>query len=114
MQSGWSEGALCDVMHHTVSEVIPEVKGVQAFPPVFFNNKPINRKEKIMGLDIYLTKKTFIGAMFRSSEVGGTISLTKRGKPIPIKAERLAYVEEDIFHGRKITLTKKAQLQRTY
>ena len=54
-----------------------------------------------MGLDIYLTKKTFIGAMFRSSEVGGTISLTKRGVPIPIKAERLAYVEEDIFHGRK-------------
>ena len=54
-----------------------------------------------MGLDIYLSKKTFIGAMFRSSEVGGTISLTKRGVPIPIKAERLAYVEEDIFHGRK-------------
>ena len=54
-----------------------------------------------MGLDIYLSKKTFIGAMFRSSDVGGTISLTKRGKQIPIKTERLAYVVEDIFHGRK-------------
>jgi len=39
MQSGWSEGALCDVMPHTVSEVIPEVEGVQAFPPAYFNNK---------------------------------------------------------------------------
>ena len=54
-----------------------------------------------MGLDIYFSKKTFIGAMFRSSGISGIISLTKRGKPIPIKAERLAYVEEDIFHGRK-------------
>jgi len=54
-----------------------------------------------MGLDIYLTKKTFIGGMFRSSEVGGTINLTKKGKKIPIKTERLVYVEEDIFHGRK-------------
>ena len=54
-----------------------------------------------MGLDIYLTKKTFIGAMFSSSEVGGIISLTKKGVPIPIKTERLVYVVEDIFHGRK-------------
>ena len=54
-----------------------------------------------MGLDIYLSKKTFIGAMFKASGVNGIISLTKRGRKIPIKAERLAYVEEDIFHGRK-------------
>ena len=59
------------------------------------------QKGMIMGLDIYFSKKTFIGAMFRSSGIGGTINLTKRGVPIPIKAERLAYVEEDIFHGRK-------------
>ena len=54
-----------------------------------------------MGLDIYLSKKTFIGAMFSSSEVGGIISLTKKGVPIPIKTERLVYVEEDIYHGSK-------------
>ena len=54
-----------------------------------------------MGLDIYLSKKTFIGAMFKSSEVSGTILLTKRGKPIPIRAERVTYVEEDVYHGRK-------------
>ena len=54
-----------------------------------------------MGLDIYLSKKTFIGAMFKSSEVSGTILLTKRGKPIPIRPERVTYVTEDVYHGRK-------------
>ena len=47
MQSGWSEGAGMEVMHpYRYFEVIPEVKGVQAFPPVFFNNNPMKRKEK--------------------------------------------------------------------
>ena len=54
-----------------------------------------------MGLDIYLSKKTFIGAMFHASGVNGIISLTKRGKQIPIKLQRVAYVIEDIYHGNK-------------
>ena len=54
-----------------------------------------------MGLDIYLSKKTFIGAMFDSCGISGFISLKKRGKEIPIKLRRVAYVIEDIFHGRK-------------
>ena len=74
---------------------------MQAFPPVFFNNKPINRKEKIMGLDIYLSKKTFIGAKYKSQAITGSISLFKRGKKIPVRLERLTYVIEDIFHGSK-------------
>ena len=54
-----------------------------------------------MGLDIYISKKTFIGAMFHASGVNGIISLTKRGKQIPIKLRRVAYVIEDIYHGSK-------------
>ena len=54
-----------------------------------------------MGLDIYISKKTFIGAMFHASGVDGIISLTKRGKQIPIKLQRVAYVIEDIYHGHK-------------
>ena len=54
-----------------------------------------------MGLDIYISKKTFIGAMFHASGVNGIISLTKRGKQIPIKLRRVAYVIEDIYHGNK-------------
>ena len=54
-----------------------------------------------MGLDIYLSKKTFIGARFASSGVNGIINITKRGKQIPIKLQRVAYVIEDIYHGHK-------------
>ncbi len=54
-----------------------------------------------MGLDIYISKKTFIGAMFRSSDVNGTINSTKRGRQIPIKLQRVSYVIEDIYHGNK-------------
>ena len=54
-----------------------------------------------MGLDIYLSKKTFIGAMFDSCGISGIISIKKRGRKIPIKFRRVAYVIEDIYHGRK-------------
>ena len=54
-----------------------------------------------MGLDIYLSKKTFIGAKYKSQAITGSISLFKRGKKIPVKLERLTYVIEDIYHGSK-------------
>ena len=54
-----------------------------------------------MGLDIYLSKKTFIGAMFKSCGITGEIRLFKRGKKIPITLDRVSYVIEDIFQGSK-------------
>ena len=54
-----------------------------------------------MGLDIYLSKKTFIGAMFKSCGITGEIRLFKRGKKIPINLDRVSYVIEDIFQGNK-------------
>ena len=54
-----------------------------------------------MGLDVYLSKKTFIGAMYKSQAITGSISLFKRGKKIPVRLGRLAYVIEDIYHGSK-------------
>ena len=54
-----------------------------------------------MGLDIYFSKKTFIGAKYKSQAITGSISLFKRGKKIPVRLERLTYVIEDIFHGSK-------------
>ena len=53
-----------------------------------------------MGLDIYLGKKTFIGAMYDSCGISGAVSLFKRGRKIPIELRRLAYVIEDIYQGR--------------
>ena len=54
-----------------------------------------------MGLDIYLSKKTFIGAKYKSQAITGSISLFIRGKKIPIELQRVAFVIEDIFHGSK-------------
>ena len=54
-----------------------------------------------MGLDIYLCKKNFIGAKYKSQAVTGVISLFKRGKKVPVSLQRLTYVIEDIFHGSK-------------
>ena len=56
-----------------------------------------------MGLDIYLSKKTFIGAMFKSCGITGEIRLFKRGRKIPINLDRVSFVTEDIYHGRKHT-----------
>ena len=53
-----------------------------------------------MGLDIYLSKKTFIGAMYDSCGISGAVSLFKRGRKIPIELRRLAYVIEDVYQGR--------------
>ena len=55
-----------------------------------------------MGLDIYLSKKTFIGAMFDSCRITGIICLYKHGKRIPIQFGRVSYVTEDIYHGNKV------------
>ena len=55
-----------------------------------------------MGLDIYLSKKTFIGAMFDSTRITGIICLYKHGKRIPIQFGRVSYVTEDIYHGNKV------------
>ena len=54
-----------------------------------------------MGLDIYFSKKTFIGAKYKSQAITGSLSLFNRGKKIPVRLERLTYVIEDIFHGSK-------------
>ena len=54
-----------------------------------------------MGLDIYLSRRIFIGAMYRSRAITGKIELFSFGKPIPVKLELLASVTEDIYHGSK-------------
>lgn len=54
-----------------------------------------------MGLDQYLTKTTSIYAMFDFEQIGGTVRLTKAGKEIPIKFERISSIKEEIKYWRK-------------
>ena len=54
-----------------------------------------------MGLDIYISRRVFIGAMYRSRVITGKIELFSNGKLIPIKQELVSSVTEELYHGSK-------------
>ena len=54
-----------------------------------------------MGLDMYLTKKTFIGANYEHMGVGGTIDITIKDSPVNIKFNRVKSVSEHVGYWRK-------------
>ena len=54
-----------------------------------------------MGLDIYLSRRIFIGAMYPSRGITGRIQLFSHGREIPVKLELVASITEDIYHGSK-------------
>lgn len=56
-----------------------------------------------MGLDMYLTKKVYIGAEYKHRNVKGVINLTEgdNDKPIKIELSRVSYIEERVGYWRK-------------
>jgi hypothetical protein len=54
-----------------------------------------------MGLDMYLTKRTYIGANYEHRNIAGEINLTKDGNPIPINPKRISEIIEHIGYWRK-------------
>lgn len=54
-----------------------------------------------MGLDMYLTKKTYIGAEWEHRDVKGTIDITIKGEPVKINFNRLQSIEEKVGYWRK-------------
>lgn len=54
-----------------------------------------------MGLDMYLTKKTFIGANYEHRGVGGKIDLTIKDSPVNINFNRVTYISEQVGYWRK-------------
>ena len=54
-----------------------------------------------MGLDMYLSKKTYIGAEYKHRNVKGEINITIAGNKIPIRLERVSYIEERVAYWRK-------------
>jgi len=54
-----------------------------------------------MGLDVYISKTTFIGAMYPSCGVTGEIRLFRHGREIPVVLENVGSIIEQIYHGRK-------------
>lgn len=54
-----------------------------------------------MGLDMYLSKKTFIGANYEHRNITGDISLKIDGKPVDVKLNRVSYIIEHVGYWRK-------------
>ena len=54
-----------------------------------------------MGLDMYLTKRTYIGAEYDFREVGGNIDITIKGEPVNINFNRVQTIIEKIGYWRK-------------
>jgi len=47
-----------------------------------------------MGLDMYLTKKVYVGANYKHNKITGSIDLQTDGKPIPVNLNAVVYIEE--------------------
>lgn len=54
-----------------------------------------------MGLDMYLTKHTYIGAEYEHKEVRGTIDITMKGVPVNINFNRVQSIVEKVGYWRK-------------
>ena len=54
-----------------------------------------------MGLDMYLTKKTYVGGNYELNKVEGNVKLNVRGNDLPVRLDRLTYVIEDVGYWRK-------------
>lgn len=59
------------------------------------------RKSNFMGLDMYLTKRTYVGGNYKHNEVAGSISITKGGKLLNIDLKRVSYISEEVGYWRK-------------
>ena len=54
-----------------------------------------------MGLDMCLTKETYIGARYSHNNISGKVELLKDGKPISIKVNRISEITEEVGYWRK-------------
>jgi len=54
-----------------------------------------------MGLDMYLNKKTFIGAEYKHRNVTGTIDIKVEGKPVKVDFDKVTYIVEKAGYWRK-------------
>ena len=54
-----------------------------------------------MGLDMYLTKKVYVGANYEHNGVTGTIDVYKNGEKVNVNFGKVVYIEEDAGYWRK-------------
>lgn len=61
----------------------------------------MKRRVKKCGLDMYLTRKIFIGAEYEHRGITGVIDIRGNGKQIPINLNKVHYIEESVGYWRK-------------
>ncbi len=54
-----------------------------------------------MGLDMYLMRKTYIGANYEFNKITGAISIFRDGKPVNISFNRISEISERAAYWRK-------------
>jgi hypothetical protein len=54
-----------------------------------------------MGLDMYLTKRIYVGGNFEHRNVKGSIHITIGGKELSVNLNKVSYIEEQIGYWRK-------------
>ena len=54
-----------------------------------------------MGLDMYLSRKKYIGANWEHRGITGTIDIKQKDKSIPIDFNKVTYIEEEVGYWRK-------------
>lgn len=54
-----------------------------------------------MGLDMYLTRKIYVGGNFEHNNVKGVIDLETKEKKVPIDIKKITYIEEEAGYWRK-------------
>lgn len=54
-----------------------------------------------MGLDMYLSKKIYIGANYDWNEVEGDFKIRSKGKELPLELKDVKYVEKEVAYWRK-------------
>lgn len=60
-----------------------------------------------MGLDMYLTKKYYIGAQYEHNNVTGNLEIFKNGEKIDVKLKDVKYIEIEAVYWRKANMIHK-------
>ena len=54
-----------------------------------------------MGLDMYLMRRLYVGAIYEHRKIEGTISITQNGQPLEVDLKSVEYIEERAGYWRK-------------
>lgn len=60
-----------------------------------------------MGLDMYLTKKVYVGAEYEHRKVTGKVEIFVDGKPLQVNFKNITYIEERAAYWRKANAIHK-------